>query len=766
MKANDLSIVTSSTAAALPPQPVSIDVLLEKYAKHGEQYPDDIRRRVARALAQVEPEDKRSQWTQRFFRAQADGFLPAGRICSAAGTELKATLANCFVQPVGDSISADNGQVGIYDALTQAAETMRRGGGVGYDFSPIRPRGALVRGTMSRASGPVSYMQVFDRSCETVESAGARRGAQMAVVSISHPDALEFIRAKDEGGLANFNLSLAVSDAFMAAVQADAEWELVHAAQPTRELIDVGAYVRSDGRWVYRKVRARALWQQVMQSTYDHAEPGVLFLDTVHRDNNLAYRETIAACNPCAEQFLPAYGCCCLGSLNLTRFVVAPFTDAAEFDLVRMREVATVAVRMLDNVLEATVWPLPQQEKEAMAKRRIGLGFTGLGDALIMLGLKYDEDEARAMAAVIARELRDAAYLASVQLAREKGAFPLFDAEQYLAAPSFASRLPAYLQDLIRQHGIRNSHLLAIAPTGTISLAFADNASGGIEPAFAWGYTRKKRMADDSTKAYQVEDHAFRLYRHLHGEGPLPPAFVSALEISALDHLRMVAAVQPFIDSSISKTVNVPADTPFEDFADLYTEAWKAGLKGISTYRPNEVIGSVLEAKPAASALAPQDLDVSDPDRRIKLDRAPAPPLASLRWPGRPVFPDGNPCWTYSVAHPLGNFAVFIGHIENGDAFPFEVWVNGAEQPRGLGAIAKTLSMDMRANDRAWLDMKLAALEKARGAMHSNSRCPRKGRRSSCPVWCLGSPGSCATAATRWARSVRPLRSLRRCSMP
>ncbi|MFZ4702511.1 MAG: adenosylcobalamin-dependent ribonucleoside-diphosphate reductase, partial [Candidatus Methylumidiphilus sp.] len=724
----------------LPPQPVSEEVLLEKYAKGEERDADAIFSRVARALAAAEKDPK--HWEKKFLHALQDGFIPAGRIMSAAGTGIQATLINCFVQPVGDSVSETvDGKPSIYAALSEAAETMRRGGGVGYDFSAIRPKGANVKGTASRASGPVSYMRVFDRSCETVESAGARRGAQMGVLRCDHPDVLDFINAKDKAGeLSNFNISVGVTDGLMWAVEADAVWELVHTAEPGEECKNQGAYRREDGLWVYRTVRARELWDKITASTYDHAEPGVLFLDRANADNNLHYCETFEATNPCAEQPLPPYGCCCLGSIDLTRFVLSPFAAEARFDFEHLSVLTGTAVRFLDNVLEVSYWPLEKQHQEAMAKRRIGLGFTGLGDALAMLGLRYDTDEARECGARISESMRNAAYLASVDLAREKGRFPLFDAEKFLAS-GFSSRLPEDVRAAISQYGLRNSHLLSIAPTGTISLAFADNASNGIEPPFSWTYTRRKRMPDGTVKEYSVEDHAWRLYRESGGDiDKLPECFVTALEIAALDHMRMLEAVQPFIDSSISKTVNVPADYPFEEFQHLYLEAWKAGLKGLATYRPNSIVGQILIANPAKTEVeaAVQEFDESDPDRRLRLEKIPEPALASLRWRRRPRPSGGNPAWTYFVEHSLGGFAVFVGHLETsppsqvksagvsqeareveshkkGGRRPFEVWVNGAEQPRGLAALAKSLSMDMRSNDRGWLETKLKSLMKAQG---------------------------------------------------
>ena len=605
-------------------QPISQDVLREKYLKPGESGMEDVFRRVARALASVEPQAERERHEALFLENLHAGAIGAGRIMSAAGTLIQATLINCFVQPVGDCIQGvdDGGYPGIYEALREAAETMRRGGGVGYDFSRIRPRNAEVKGTASMASGPCSYINVFDQSCSTVESAGARRGAQMGVLRIDHPDVHEFITAKrTPGRWNNFNVSVGMSDAFMQALGDDQPWELVHKARPGAALIAQGAFQRADGLWVYQTVAAREMWDTVMRSAYDFAEPGILFLDNINQDNNLRYCEAIAATNPCGEQPLPPYGCCDLGPIILTRFVRHPvgFDGEPEFDFDAFESSVATQVRALDNVLEVTFWPLPQQQAESSAKRRIGVGFTGLGNALTMLRLRYDAPEGRDMAARIAERMRDAAYGASVALAKEKGAFPKFDADGYLATGTFASRLPAALQQTIRAGGIRNSHLLSIAPTGTVSLAFADNASNGIEPAFSWMYRRKKRESDGSTTEYAVEDHAWRLYRELGGDvDQLPEYFVSALDMSATSHIAMMEAVQPFIDTAISKTVNVPANYAYDDFKSLYQQAWRARLKGLATYRPNAILGAVLEIHPSPE-VAPEALVTppADPMRTV-----------------------------------------------------------------------------------------------------------------------------------------------------
>lgn len=574
-------------------QAISLDVLAEKYLRPGESDRRCVQRRVARALAAVETPARRQAWERRFAWAMDNGFIPAGRVLAAAGTDLPSTWLNTFVQPVGDAIDGYSaGRPGIYTAIAQATQTLALGGGTGYDFSTLRPAGAPVRGSAACAAGPVSFMEVFDCACRTVTGLGARRGAQMAVLRCDHPDIELFVKAKANGALTSFNFSVGLTDAFMHAVEGNGEVALLHEAPPA----DARGPRDDQGRWVYGRLAARALWQRIMRAAYEHAEPGVLFLDRINAENNLRYLERIAATNSCAEQPLPDHGCSCLGSINLAALIRAPFSREAIFDWGLLARLVPIAVRMLDNVLDATPWPLAAHRTEALAKRRIGLGFTGLGDALVMLGLRYDSAAGRDLAARIARSMRDWAYEASVARARESGAFPALDVRRYLEEPAFASRLPGGLREAIARDGIRNSHLLCIAPAGTISLAFADNVSNGIEPVFAWRYARHKRTPEGAQKTYQVEDHAWRLYRHLGGDvNRWPASFVSAREIAAKAHVEMIAAVAPYIDASISKTVNVAADCPFAEFETLYFDAWRAGLKGLTTFRPNPVTGAVLE---------------------------------------------------------------------------------------------------------------------------------------------------------------------------
>ena len=717
---------------SLPPQAISQDVLAEKYLAAGEQTEQDLFERVATALAAVELPAQQEDWRAQFLANLQRGAIGAGRIMAAAGLDTKATLINCFVQPVADATNGFDaqGNPGIYTALSQAAETMRRGGGVGYDFSNLRPRGAVVRGTNSQASGPCSIIDVFDASCTTVESAGARRGAQMGVLRIDHPDVLEFITAKrQKGRWNNFNVSVGVSSAFMQAVRDDADWELVHVAAPGDAQIRAGAHRREDGLWVYRTTTARELWDAIMRSAYDFAEPGILFLDNINADNNLWYAERIAATNPCGEQPLPPYGCCDLGPVILTRFVREPFTAQAAFDLQGFAEAVTIQVRMLDNVLDATVWPLPEQQLEARQKRRIGVGFTGLGDALILLGLHYASEAGLKQAEAIARTMRDAAYSASVALAQEKGAFPLFKAKQYLQS-GFAKRLPKDIRAAIKKHGLRNSHLLSIAPTGTVSLAFADNASNGIEPAFSWTYTRKKRMADGGEQFYTVQDHAYRLYKALHGEdAALPDYFVSALELSASEHVAMMRCVQPYIDTSISKTVNIPADYPFEDFKNLYMECWEAGLKGCATYRPNDTLGAVLSVNSESNqTTANKEYRHSaiNSDADAVIERRPEGPLNAVV--------DKIEYFTHDGARRLYLVVSFI--VIDGVERPIEFFMpvgQTGESQQWITATMRSLSLAARGGllDKALADLRKVAWD--RGPVRYGYKTREDGSRI--PLW-------------------------------
>jgi ribonucleoside-diphosphate reductase alpha chain len=568
-------------------------------------------RRVAHALASVEPAE-RELWERRFFGLMRDfRFLPGGRILAGAGSGRDVTLFNCFVMgPVADSLD------GIFDAIKEGAVTMQRGGGVGYDFSTLRPAGSPARHVGSVASGPVSFMGVWDSMCGALLSTGARRGAMMATLSCDHPDIEAFVDAKrDPGALRNFNLSVLVTDAFLVAVERDAAWPLLF---PLSGLggadraagVEVIERVPSGGGdpepcAVLRRVAARELWQRIMRATYDTAEPGVLFIDRINRLNNLAYRERISATNPCGELPMPPYGACDLGALNLTRFVRHPFTGEAVLEWEALEQAVGVAVRLLDDVIDLSAFPLPAQARQARGSRRIGLGITGLADSLILLGLHYGSEPGRNAAAEIMGRICRAAYRASIALAREKGCFPFFERDAYLAAP-FVQRLPEDIRDAIAQQGIRNSHLTTIAPTGTISL-FAGNVSSGIEPVFDFQCRRRVRGGDAEYSWHPVRDYALRKWRELHPTGPLPESFVDARALAPAEHLAMQAALQPRVDSAISKTVNVPGDFPFEEFVSLYRDAYRLGLKGCTTFRPNPVTGSVLDGEAACS---PDDPDI------------------------------------------------------------------------------------------------------------------------------------------------------------
>ncbi|MBN2906678.1 MAG: adenosylcobalamin-dependent ribonucleoside-diphosphate reductase [Rhodobacteraceae bacterium] len=612
---------------------------------------EDSWRRIARALA--EPESDKAAWEEKFYAALEDfRFLPAGRITAGAGTGRAVTLFNCFVMgTIPDSMG------GIFDMLKEAALTMQQGGGIGYDFSTIRPRGADVVGVAADASGPLSFMDVWDAMCRTIMSAGSRRGAMMATMRCDHPDIEDFITAKqDAARLRMFNLSVLITDPFMEAVKNDGPWELKF------------------GDKVYHTVDARDLWNRIMRATYDFAEPGVIFIDRINQMNNLAYCETIAATNPCGEQPLPPYGACLLGSINLARLVRDPFESIAELDEAELDELVATAVRMMDNVVDASRFPLPQQAKEAADKRRIGLGVTGLADALLMVGLRYGSDEAARQTERWLHRIARAAYLASVDLAREKGAFPLFDAAKYLASGAMA-QMDADVRDAIAQHGIRNALLTSIAPTGTISL-YAGNVSSGIEPVFAYAYTRKVLQRDGSRTEEEVVDYAVQMWRDKFGDAALPEYFVNAQTLAPLDHVRMQAAAQKWVDSSISKTINCPEDISFDEFQDVYMQAFETGCKGCTTYRPNDVTGSVLSVSESSD---------KTPETETGAD------VVYLSDPlDRPQALEGN---TYKLKWPDSEHAIYItinDIVMGGRRRPFEVFINSKNMEHFAWTVALT----------------------------------------------------------------------------
>jgi len=575
---------------------ISRRVWTAKYRYQQEATIAESWRRIASALAAVERKD-RAAWEERFFGILQDfKFLPGGRIQAGAGTERNVTLFNCFVMgAIEDSIT------GIFAALEEGAITMQQGGGIGFDFSTLRPRGARAKGVGSIASGPVSFMHVWDAMCGTILSTGARRGAMMATLRCDHPDIEEFILAKQQPrALRHFNLSVQITDAFIAAVHQGAEWPLVF---PAAAFAGEGDTILGD--WpgfdkpvpcrIVRRVRARELWDRVLRATYEYAEPGVLFIDRINRLNNLWYRERISATNPCGEIPLPPYGACDLGSINLTRFVRLPFSPQAHLEIEALKDTVQVAVRLLDNVIDASRFPLPQQAENARGTRRIGLGITGLADALLMLGLSYASEESLARAREIMSLICHTAYRTSGALAEEKGSFPYLDRDKYLEG-AFIRSLPEDIRLKIGKTGVRNSHLMAIAPTGTISL-LAGNVSSGLEPIFAASYRRKMLDENGNPEELCLTDYAVQLWRGTTGDTQgFPPGFVTVNELPVQAHLNMQAALQPFVDNSISKTINVPEDYPFTEFRQIYDLAYEKGLKGCTTFRPNPVTGLVLSS--------------------------------------------------------------------------------------------------------------------------------------------------------------------------
>ena len=645
---------------------------------------EDTWRRVAKALAAVEAEP--AIWEPRFYEALTDfRFLPAGRIISGAGTSRRVTLFNCFV--MGD-IADDLGA--IFANLREAALTMQQGGGIGYDFSTLRPKGAPVKGVSADASGPLSFMDVWDSMCRTIMSAGSRRGAMMATMRCDHPDIEQFIAAKREPGrLRNFNLSVLVTDPFMAAVEADGDWPLVF-----------------EGR-TYRSVRAAGLWDAIMRATYDYAEPGVLFIDRINARNNLHYVETIRSTNPCAEQPLPPYGACLLGSINLARLVREPFTPTAHIDASELGDLVRVAVRMLDNTIDASGFPLEEQRQEAMAKRRIGLGLTGLADALMMVGERYGSPEAAEVAEGWASIVNRVAYLASTELAAEKGAFPLFDRDAFLAGET-VSGFDEAVRSAIAEHGIRNALLTSIAPTGTISL-FADNVSSGVEPVFAHSYTRKVTNPDGTKRDELVEDYAVRMFRARSGpDAPLPEHFVTAQTLAPEEHVRMQAALQRHVDSAISKTVNLPEDISFEAFKEVYRLAYDSGCKGCTTYRPNAITGSVLSVETTTPAAAPP-IPAASLDEPLKRPAELAGRTYKLKWVDSP--------------HAL---YITINDVEqDGQLRPFEVFIASANMEHFAWVVALTRMISAvfrRGGDVAFVAEELKAIFDPRGGQWLEGR--------------------------------------------
>ena len=674
------------------PMPISQQIWDMKYRlkdQNGaflEHTVEDTWRRIAVALSKAEANPKK--WESIFYDSLTDfKFLPAGRIIAGSGTARNVTLFNCFVMGViPDSMS------GIFDMLKEAALTMQQGGGIGYDFSTIRPKGSIVKGIAADASGPVSFMDVWDSMCRTIMSAGSRRGAMMATMRCDHPDIEEFIAAKsDSKKLRMFNLSVLVSDAFMEALKKGEDWRLTFNDK------------------IYKVIKAADLWDKIMRATYNYAEPGVIFIDRINEANNLRYCETITATNPCGEQPLPPYGACLLGSINLARLVENPFGENAHLDVPQVENLVATAVRMMDNVIEVSQFPLEVQKLEALNKRRIGLGVTGLADALLMVGLRYGSDEAVEKTEEWMKLIARASYKASINLAKEKGAFSLFDPEKLIASGNM-KQMDDDIKQAVRKFGIRNALLTSIAPTGTISL-YAGNVSSGIEPVFAYSYTRKVLQNDGSHIEEEVVDYAVQMWRDKFGNAQLPDYFVSAQNLTPSDHVKMQAAAQKWVDSSISKTINCPEDISFDDFKEVYMQAYDTGCKGCTTYRPNEVTGSVLSVASEEKSKSEKEID----GEVIYMSE----PLE------RPNTLDGN---TYKLRWPDSEHAIYVtinDIIVNDQRRPFEVFINSKNMEHFAWTVGLTRMISAvfrRGGDVSFVVDELKAVFDPRGGAWVNGK--------------------------------------------
>jgi ribonucleoside-diphosphate reductase alpha chain len=670
---------------------ISNDIWNRKYRYKGsEDTPEDksIEETMMRVAVNVSEGEKDKKRWQKAFKdiLLSHAFLPGGRIIANAGTQrTEVTMFNCYVMDtIPDSIE------GIFDTVKDSAVTQKQGGGVGFDFSTLRPQDSHIKGCESKSSGPLSFMQVLDSTCRTIMSAGQRRGAQMGVMRCDHPDIEAFITAKrNNATLQMFNLSVAITDKFINAVKNNEDWELTFNGV------------------VHQTIRAVELWDLIMQSTYDFAEPGFILIDKINDMNNLYYCETIAATNPCGEQPLPPYGACLLGSLNLTKFVKDSFTEKAEIDYDTMTAVTGIAVRLLDNVIDISGYPLDQQKQEAKSKRRMGIGITGLADMLIFMGVRYGSARSLEIAGKVMETITNAAYRASIEIAKEKGSFPLLNKDAHCKG-KFISNLPDDIIAGIREHGLRNSHLTSIAPTGTISL-LAGNVSSGLEPIFAFSYNRKIRNGKENDVAeVEVTDYAYKKYCELKGkhvdEKDLPDYFVTSENITPEEHINIQAVLQQNVDSSISKTINIPTDYPFDKFKDLYIYAHSKGLKGCTTFRPSEYITGVLTKKD---------------DEKKKEE------VVSVGHEPRPTELEGT---TYKIKTPLSPDALYLtinDLVEKNHRRPYELFINtkNLQQLSWIVAMTRLISAVFRKEpDPSFLVEELKSIYDPNGGYFSNGR--------------------------------------------